>query len=96
MKGWHMTEESMIIKVDVRGEVCPSPLVKAMEAMKNARDDQSVEISTDFSPAVLAISNAALKTVDYKGGIDNFLKTVKNTKLSNRVKNYKKQILLKS
>tara|TARA_B100001013_G_C24572153_1_gene427006 strand:+ start:747 stop:1007 length:261 start_codon:yes stop_codon:yes gene_type:complete len=61
MKGWQMTEESMIIKVDVRGEVCPSPLVKAMEAMKNARDDQSVEISTDFSPAVLAISNAALK-----------------------------------
>jgi len=44
----------------------------------------------------IKVSNAALKTVDYKGGIDNFLKTVKNTKLSNRVKNYKKQILLKS
>jgi TusA-related sulfurtransferase len=56
-----MTEESAIIKVDVRGEVCPSPLIKAMEAMKNADDDQSVEIATDFSPAVLAISNAALK-----------------------------------
>ena len=44
----------------------------------------------------IKVSNAALKTVDYKGGIDNFLKTVKNTKLSNRVKKYKKQILLKS
>ena len=44
----------------------------------------------------IKVSNAALKTVDYKGGIDNFLKTAKNTKLSNRVKNYKKQILLKS
>ena len=26
----------------------------------------------------LNVSNAALKTVDYKGGLDDFLKTVKN------------------
>ena len=44
----------------------------------------------------IKVSNAALKTVDYKGGIDNFLKTAKKAKLSNRVKKYKKQILLKS
>ena len=44
----------------------------------------------------IKVSNAALKTVDYKGGIDNFLKTAKKARLSNRVKKYKKQILLKS
>ena len=57
-----MTQENRIIKVDVRGEVCPSPLIKAIEAMKNASEHQSVEILTDFSPAVLAVSNAALKS----------------------------------
>ena len=43
----------------------------------------------------LNVSNAGLRTIDYKGGIDEFLKTVKNTNLSPRVKKIKKQILLK-
>ena len=37
----------------------------------------------------LKVSNAALKTVDYKGGLDNFLKTVKTYKLSKRAKRLK-------
>ena len=44
----------------------------------------------------LKVSNRALKSVDYKGGIDNFLKIAKTINLSNRVKNLKKQIILKS
>ena len=34
----------------------------------------------------LKVSNAALKTVDYRGGLDNFLKTIKTYKLSKRAK----------
>ena len=44
----------------------------------------------------LKVSNKALKSVDYNGGIDNFLKIAKTINLSNRVKNLKKQIILKS
>ena len=37
----------------------------------------------------LNVSNAALKTVDYKGGLDDFLKTVKTYKLSKKAKRLK-------
>ena len=35
----------------------------------------------------LRVSNAALRSVDYKGGIDFYLKGVKSFKLSSRAKN---------
>ena len=41
----------------------------------------------------LRVSNAALKTVDYKGGLDNFLKSIKANKLSKRVKKLKSKII---
>ena len=44
----------------------------------------------------LKVSNAAIKTVDYRGGLDNFLKTVKTHKLSKRVKGLKNQIITKA
>ena len=40
----------------------------------------------------LNVSNAALRTVDYRGGLDNFLKIIKNHKLSKRAKRLKSQI----
>ena len=43
----------------------------------------------------LNVSNAALKTVDYKGGLDDFLKTVKTYKLSKRAKRLKSKIAAK-
>ena len=43
----------------------------------------------------LKVSNAALKTVDYRGGLDNFLKIVKTYKLSNRAKRLKSKIIAK-
>jgi len=44
----------------------------------------------------LKVSNAALKTVDYKGGLDNFLKTDKTYKLSRKAKRLKYQIIEKT
>ena len=43
----------------------------------------------------LNVSNSALRTVDYKGGIDKFLKNVKSYKLSKRAKKLKSKILNK-
>ena len=43
----------------------------------------------------LSVSNAALRTVDYKGGIDFYLKSVKSFKLSPKAKKLKKKIIKK-
>ena len=44
----------------------------------------------------LSVSNAALRTVDYKGGLDFYLKSVKSFKLSSRAKKLKNQIIVKA
>ena len=43
----------------------------------------------------LNVSNNALKTVDFKGGIDNFLKSAKNFSLSKKAKKLKIKIISK-
>ena len=43
----------------------------------------------------LNVSNSALRTVDYKGGLDFYLKTVKSFKLSSRAKKIKNKIFAK-
>ena len=43
----------------------------------------------------LKVSNAALRTVDFKGGIDKFLSSAKAFKLSKRAKKYRNKIVLK-
>ena len=44
----------------------------------------------------LRVSNAALRTVDYKGGIDFYLKSVKSYKLSLKAKQFKNKISVKT
>ena len=44
----------------------------------------------------LRVSNSALRTVDYKGGLDFYLKSVKSFKLSLRAKKLKTQIMTKA
>ena len=41
----------------------------------------------------LSVSNAALRTVDFKGGIDKFLKSAKSKKLSKKAKKLKSKIV---
>ena len=56
-----MAEATDIVTVDVRGEICPAPLFIALEAMRSISVGQEVELLTDFLPAVLTVTNAALK-----------------------------------
>ena len=44
----------------------------------------------------LMVSNASLRTVDYKGGLDFYLKSVKSFKLSSKAKKFKNQIIAKA
>ena len=43
----------------------------------------------------LNVANTALRTVDYKGGLDKYLRTAKNNKLSKKVKKIKASISAK-
>ena len=43
----------------------------------------------------LNVSNSALRTVDYKGGLDLYLKSVKSFKLSGKAKKFKHKIIAK-
>ena len=44
----------------------------------------------------LSVSNSALRTVDYKGGLDLYLKTVKSYKLPPKAKKLKNKIMSKN
>jgi len=44
----------------------------------------------------LNVSNAALRTVDYKGGLDFYLKSVRSFKLSQKAKKLKNKIISKA
>ena len=44
----------------------------------------------------LNVTNAALRTVDFKGGLDKFLKTAKNKNLSKKAKKIKISIIARA
>lgn len=42
--------------LDVRGEICPYPMMKAVEAMKKLKDkNESIEVITDHAPCLETI-----------------------------------------
>jgi len=47
------------VKLDVRGEFCPLPVLKAVEAMKRALPDEVIEVYTDHAPALETIPTQA-------------------------------------
>ncbi|GBD10722.1 hypothetical protein HRbin23_00367 [bacterium HR23] len=55
------TTGKKLVRLDVRGEVCPYPMLKASEAMKKAKGDEVIEVLTDHPPALLTIPNEAVK-----------------------------------
>ena len=57
----HSNGESLTIIVDVRGEICPGPLIAVTEAMGRATVGQGIELLTDFAPAVLTVTSAAIR-----------------------------------
>ena len=44
----------------------------------------------------LSVSNAAVRSVDYKGGLDSYLKNIKSFKLSIKAKKLKSKIIAKA
>ncbi len=56
-----MPEVSKVIKLDVRGEICPFPMMKATEAMQAAQKGSVIEVLTDHPPALITVPNQAIK-----------------------------------
>jgi tRNA 2-thiouridine synthesizing protein A len=42
-------------RLDVRGEICPYPMMKAAEALKKLSSGESLEVVTDHAPALSTI-----------------------------------------
>ncbi len=47
------------MKLDVRGEICPYPMMKAAEGMKRLPDGEVLELITDHAPALESIPTQA-------------------------------------
>lgn len=43
------------MKLDVRGEICPYPMMQAVEALKKLSDGEILEVITDHAPALETI-----------------------------------------
>mgnify|MGYP001590150852 FL=1 len=56
-----MPETGKVLRMDVRGEICPFPMIKATDAMKVAKEGAVIEVLTDHPPALLTIPNQAVK-----------------------------------
>ena len=49
------------MKIDVRGEICPYPMMKTAEALKKLDGDENLEVLTDHAPALGTIPWEAAK-----------------------------------
>ena len=43
------------MELDVRGEMCPYPAMKAREALKKLKGEESLELLTDHAPALSTV-----------------------------------------
>ena len=48
-------------QLDVRGEICPYPMMKASDALKKLADGETLEVLTDHAPALSTIPWEAAK-----------------------------------
>jgi TusA-related sulfurtransferase len=48
-------------QLDVRGEICPYPMMKASEALKKLAGGESLQVLTDHAPALSTIPWEAAK-----------------------------------
>lgn len=52
----------MMKTLDVRGEICPYPMMRTVSALKKlSPDDQSLEVVTDHAPALDTIPTQAAR-----------------------------------
>ena len=55
------TAPQTVTEVDVRGEICPFPMMKAVEAMKKAKPGEIIHMLIDHAPALETIPTQAAR-----------------------------------
>ncbi len=55
------TKTAATIRVDVRGEICPYPMIKAETVMRSVKGDEVIEVVTDHTPALSTVPAQARK-----------------------------------
>ena len=56
------TPETMAKTLDVRGEICPYPMMRTVSALKKlSRDERALEVVTDHAPALETIPTQAAR-----------------------------------
>jgi tRNA 2-thiouridine synthesizing protein A len=57
-----MEQEMAPTKLDVRGEICPYPMMRTVSALKKlSSDDAALEVVTDHAPALETIPTQAAR-----------------------------------
>jgi TusA-related sulfurtransferase len=56
-----ISEERMTKSIDVRGEICPYPMLKTSEVLKKLTPEEPLEVLTDHAPALTTIPWEAAK-----------------------------------
>lgn len=51
----------MAERLDVRGEICPYPMMRTVSALKQLGDDRVLEVVTDHAPALDTIPTQAAR-----------------------------------
>ena len=59
------------MELDVRGEICPYPMMKAVDAMKKVKGEENVVVITDHAPC--------LDTIPLQAGRYGYSSNVKKT-----------------
>ena len=59
------------MELDVRGEICPYPMMKAVDAMKKVKGEENVVVITDHAPC--------LDTIPPQAGRYGYSSNVKKT-----------------
>jgi tRNA 2-thiouridine synthesizing protein A len=49
------------MKLDVRGEICPYPMLRTIEALNELKPDEELDVLTDHAPALATIPWQAAK-----------------------------------
>ncbi len=57
------------MELDVRGEICPYPMMKAVEALKKLPDGETLKVITDHAPALETIPTQGAR-LGYEAAIE--------------------------
>ncbi|SVE14455.1 uncharacterized protein METZ01_LOCUS467309 [marine metagenome] len=71
------------MELDVRGEICPYPMMKAVDAMKQLKGSDSVVVITDHAPCLDTIPPQAGRfgytcEIEESGGAEWTIKLIPN------------------